>query len=267
MTTPLVMVIDSSMSMTVHPQLTDSGYKNFYTDTSAYVQVVDQSPSSWSVIPALRHAITVHPQSTFFWSLSANALIMNPALSLESHILHRLDSLMLKDVPVVPPDSVIHTFSHLRPSRTHLILSQDMDNLAHTSFLLRNTPSTPTETDNWAYYFLDAWFDPLYRSYAFQKAENHALEHLIQWHPTILAKMVLIEQRLINSYNFATPPVVLDEEAGDVRTHDSLWQEGDLLINFKGCDETEARDCGKEMREYFQKWEAAVENLGGSSTA
>ena len=50
---------------------------------------------------------------------------------------------MLKDIPVVPPDSVIHTFSHLKPSQVYLILTQDADNVAHTSFILRNTYSIP----------------------------------------------------------------------------------------------------------------------------
>ncbi|ETI27840.1 hypothetical protein G647_00289 [Cladophialophora carrionii CBS 160.54] len=238
------------------------GYKNFYTNTTAYLNLVDPSPSSWSMIPALRHALTEMSTSTFFWHLSADALITNPSLSLESHILQPLEALMLKDIPVVPPDSVIHTFAHLKPARTHLILSQDMDNLAHTSLILRNTPFSLQTPDNWAHYFLDAWFDPLYRAYAFQKAENHALEHLVQWHPTVLAKLVLIEQRRINSYNYASPPSK-DPLTGDIRTHDSMWQEGDLVVNLKGCRDGTMRDCEEEMRYYFAKWKKEVERLDG----
>ena len=239
-----------------------SGYKNFYTNTTTYSNLVEPSPTSWSMIPALRYAMTELSSSTFFWSLSADAFITNPSLSLESHVLQPLESLMLKDIPVVPPDSVIHTFSHLKPSRTHLILSQDMDNLAHTSLILRNTPFTTKTPDNWAHYFLDAWFDPLYRAYAFQKAENHALEHLVQWHPTVLAKLVLVEQRRLNSYNYATPPTK-DPLSGETRTHDSMWQEGDLVVNLNGCRESEKRDCEEEMRYYFAKWEKEVERLDG----
>ncbi|KIV80971.1 hypothetical protein, variant [Exophiala sideris] len=237
------------------------GYKNFYTNVTTYDDLVEPAPPSWSIIPALRHALTEHLSSTWFWLLSADALITNPSLSLESHILQPLETLMLKDVPVVPPDSVIHTFSHLKPSRTHLILSQDMDNLAHTSLLLRNTPFTTATPDNWAQYFLDAWFDPLYRAYQFQKAENHALEHLVQWHPTVLAKLVLIEQRRFNSYNFATPPV--RDETGELRTHDSMWQEGDFVVNLKDCREDAKHGCEEEMWEYFTKWEKEVEKLDG----
>jgi len=237
------------------------GYKNFYTNISAYSDLVDPAPSSWTVVPALRHALTEHRSSTWFWLLSADAFITSPSLSLESHILQPLESLMQKDIPVVPPDSVIHTFSHLKPSRTHLVLSQDMDNLAHTSFLLRNTPFTPATPDNWSQYFLDAWFDPLYRAYLFQKAENHALEHIVQWHPTILAKLVLIEQRRFNSYNYATPPIRDGDD--NLRTHDSMWQDGDFVVNLKGCRESDKRNCEEEMRHYFALWEKQVEKLDG----
>jgi hypothetical protein len=72
------------------------------------------------------------------------------------------------------------------------VLTQDKEGLAGGSFMVR--------TGEWAKYFLDAWFDPLYRSYNFQKAESHALEHIVQWHGTVLAKLALVPQRLINSY-------------------------------------------------------------------
>lgn len=213
------------------------------------------------MVPALRHALKLYPSSTFLWYLSADALITNPSLSIESHILDRIETIMLKDIPVVPPDSVIHTFSHLKPSNVHLIVSQDLENIAHTSMFLRNAPVTSKSTDNWAAYFLDAWFDPLYRYYSFQKAENHALEHIIQWHPTILAKVMLIEQRLINSYNFAYAKTT-DPETGVDRIQDSMWQPGDFVVNLKGCS-TKERNCYSEMRQYFDGWMADVERIDG----
>ena len=99
---------------------------------------------------------------------------MNPSLSLESHILEktRLESLMLKDKPVVPPDSVIKTFSHLKGDKIDVVLTQDGEGLCQGSLILRR--------GDWARFFLDTWFDPLYRSYNFQKAEGHALvSHLV----------------------------------------------------------------------------------------
>lgn len=164
---------------------------------------------------------------------------------------------MRKDIPVVPPDSVIHTFSHLKPNQAYLILTQDMDNIAHTSFLLRNTNAIPVAhgqpKESWSHYLLDAWFDPLYRAYAFQKAENHALEHIVQWHPTLLAKLVIIEQRLLNSYNYKSEKAAQGKD-GSRKIHDSMWQPGDLVVNLKGCAQTVQRDCQKEMKMYFDRW-------------
>jgi mannan polymerase II complex MNN11 subunit len=97
---------------------------------------------------------------------------MNLDLKIESHIMNpkRLESLMLKDQPIVPPDSVIKTFSHLKGNQIDMVLTQDREGLAPASFIIRN--------GDWARFFLDTWFDPLYRSYNFQKAETHALVSL-----------------------------------------------------------------------------------------
>ncbi|EEP80276.1 predicted protein [Uncinocarpus reesii 1704] len=85
------------------------GYLNFFASTSEYVPVLNDAPRSWASIPAVRHAMTLYPGSTYFFHLSPHALIMNPTLPLTSHVLDykKLDSLMIKDIPVVPPDSVI----------------------------------------------------------------------------------------------------------------------------------------------------------------
>ena len=162
---------------------------------------------------------------------------------------------MIRDVPVVPPDSVIRTFSHLTSSQTDLVLTQDLDNLAHTSMLLRNSA--------WSRYLLDVWFDPLYRAYNFQKAEQHALEHIVQWHPTLLAKLVLIPSRRMNSYSYSEPPE-REKETDAVRFVDTMWQPGDLLVNFNGCDDYADRNCETEFDEYYEKWLAHVEeNMNG----
>lgn len=94
---------------------------------------------------------------------------MNPALSLEAHITTpaRLGELMRRDVPVVPPDSVIRTYRHVPPERVQFIVSQDTEGLAPSSMIVKR--------GQWASYLLDAWYDPIFRLYNFQKAERHAL--------------------------------------------------------------------------------------------
>lgn len=146
-----------------------TGYSSFFANVSDYESSLDEAPSSWAIVPAVRHAMATHPHSTYFFHLSPHALIMNPSKSLKSHLLDssRLESLMLKDVSVVPPDSIIKTFSHLKASDIDLILSRDREDLNPGSFVIRQ--------GDFARFFLDIWFDPLFRTYNFAKAEIHAL--------------------------------------------------------------------------------------------
>lgn len=143
------------------------GYATFFPIAGEYD--VEGSPRSWALIPSLRHAMAAYPHSKYFFSLSPHALIMKPEVNLYTQFLapKRLEQLMLRDISVVPPDSVIKTFSHLKGDKVDLVLTQDREGLCQGSFILLQT--------DWAKFFLDTWFDPLYRSYNFQKAEGHAL--------------------------------------------------------------------------------------------
>lgn len=120
-------------------------------------------------VVAMRHSLTKFPDCKFVWYLDQNSFIMNFQLSIEEHVMKesRLESLMIKDFPVVPPDSIIKTFSHLKGQDVDFVLTQDKEGLSAGSFIVRN--------GDWARFFLETWFDPLYRSYNFQKAETHAL--------------------------------------------------------------------------------------------
>lgn len=164
---------------------------------------------------------------------------MDPTKSLDDVVLQpsKLKSLLIADQPVVPPDSIIKTYGHLRPDDADLVLSQDKSGLVHNNIILRN--------GEWAKYLLETWLDPLYRSYNFQKAERHALEHIVQWHPTILSKLVLVPQRTFSSYTRTT----LGEG----------YQPGDFVAMFHGCSNKDSgrESCVVESSGYLEKWRAA----------
>ncbi|KAL8683546.1 MAG: hypothetical protein Q9186_000458 [Xanthomendoza sp. 1 TL-2023] len=214
------------------------GYGTFFPSISSYPVPNTNSPPSWSLIPALRHALSLHRHTTYFLALSPHALIMNPSLNLHTHILSpkSLEKHMLKDKPVVPPDSVIKTFGNLKGDRIDLVLTQDGEGLCPGSFIIKN--------GEWARFFLDTWFDPLYRSYNFQKAEAHALEHIVQWHPTILTKLALIPQRLLNTYN-----IDLASRGGK----EAMYKDGDFIVRLVGCESDANRNCEKEFDEFYSK--------------
>ncbi|KAI9717079.1 MAG: hypothetical protein M1812_005014 [Candelaria pacifica] len=226
------------------------GYACFLPKASTYD--LKGSPITWARIPAVRHALTLYPHSSYFFFLDQQGLITNPSLSISDHIVSRsrLESLMLKDVPVVPPDSVIKTFSHLKGDQVDLILTQDKEGLAQGSFIIRQ--------GDWAQFFLDSWFDPLYRSYNFQRAEGHALEHVVQWHPTILSKLVLVPQRTMNSYD--------SESAGG--DENRLYKAGDFVVRLSGCDAPDAkRSCDGEMAPHFKEWQTRYKRTSQATEA
>ncbi|KAI9792455.1 MAG: hypothetical protein M1816_002339 [Peltula sp. TS41687] len=223
------------------------GYKTFFPTVKDYD--LKGASAGWSRVPAIRHAMALNPHSTYFFHLDQRALVMNTSLSVEAYIMapRRLESLMLKDIPVVPPDSVIKTFSHLRGDQVDLVLTQDDQGLGPGSIVVKQ--------GEWAKFFLDSWFDPIYRSYNFQKAETHALEHIVQWHPTILARLALIPQRIMNAYN--TDDASDPTHVGD----DCLFNQGDFIIHFSGCGTGKVRRCEDELEPYYIAWE---ESLGRS---
>ena len=139
---------------------------------------------------------------------------------------------MIPNIPVVPPDSVIKTFPSLSGDRVDLVLSQDADGLSEHSFIIRG--------GDWAEYLLDAWYDPVYRTYNFQKAERHALEHIVQWHSTVLAKLALVPQHILNSYS---------TKMAQFAASNGVYKEGHFIMSFGPCY-SGARRCEIEMQPY-----------------
>ncbi|KAF9888106.1 hypothetical protein FE257_009242 [Aspergillus nanangensis] len=220
------------------------GYTNFFANWSDYEPSLEGSPRSWGMVPAMRHAMASHPYSKYFFYLDTHALIMNPSQPLESHLLdkNRLESLIQKDVSVVPPDSIIKTFSHLQPEDIDLIITTDNEDMNPGSFVLKQ--------GEFSRFLLDVWFDPLYRNYNFAKAETHALDHIVQWHPTVLSRLALVPQRIINAYS--------KESNGAGK--DGSYKEGDFIIRFFGCDSDPKRNCEKELDPYYNLWAKKLKN-------
>jgi mannan polymerase II complex MNN11 subunit len=211
------------------------GYEAFVVRAEDYD--TKKAPASWANVLAMRHAITKFPDCTYLWFLDEHAFIMDPEQSLEQQVVspRTLESLMIRDYPVVPPDSIIKTFSHLRGEDADLIISQDKEGLNSGSFVLRN--------GDWAKFFTETWFDPKYRSYNFEKAQRHALEHIVQWHPTILSKLALVPQKTLGSYSHSSLG--------------KLYQDGDFVVMFPECTTSGQDICETESAKYWGTWKKA----------
>ncbi|KAJ4307185.1 putative alpha-1,6-mannosyltransferase mnn11 [Collariella sp. IMI 366227] len=212
------------------------GYKTLLAKITDYD--LHGAPFSWTSVVAMRDALTQYPECRYVWFLDANGLIMNPKLKIDEQVMApaRLDELMKKDVPVVPPDSIIKTFAHLRGADVDFVVTQDGEGLSAGSLVLRN--------GEWAKFLLETWWDPIYRSYNFQKAEVHALEHIIQWHPTILAKMAIVDQRVMNAYS-----------KGDKGEE---YREGDFVVRFSDCTADGPESCETVSQPFVQQWRKLV---------
>ncbi|KAL1896914.1 putative alpha-1,6-mannosyltransferase mnn11 [Ceratocystis pirilliformis] len=209
-----------------------NGYGTFFAKAGDYD--LNGAPMSWTKVVAMRHAMAKYPEAKFFWYIDQNSMIMDPNVKPERDILtnDKLDKTIIRDHSIVPPDGIIKTFGHLRGEDIDLAITQDAKGVVDTSFVIRN--------GEWAKFFLDTWFDPLYRSYNFQRADTHALEHIIQWHPTILSRLGLLPQRTINSYQHSTTG--------------AQYQEGDFILTLNDCTASGERSCNILATPYVKKW-------------
>ncbi|KAI1033300.1 hypothetical protein LB503_008670 [Fusarium chuoi] len=208
-----------------------NGYETMVVRASDYD--TGKFPRSWAKIIAMRHALSKYPDATYVWFLDQNAYIMELDKKVEEQVVNpaKLESLMIKDWSIVPPDSIIKTFSHLKGEDAGLVISQDETGLVTNSYILKN--------GEWAKFFVETWMDPLYQSYNFQKAERHALEHIVQWHPTILSKLALIPQRTFASYG-------RNKEG-------NAYRDGDFVTLLVDCTVTGPTSCDKQSHFYLQQ--------------
>ncbi|KAL2265708.1 hypothetical protein VTJ83DRAFT_6808 [Remersonia thermophila] len=215
------------------------GYKTLLATPSDYD--LAEAPASWALVPAVRDALTRFPRCAYVWYLDAAGFVMNPRLKLEEDILRpaQLDKLMRRDVPVAGTDGAVKTLASLKAEDAELVLTQDGgEGLAAGSFVLRN--------GEWAKFFLETWFGPLYRSYKFKKAEAHALEHMLRWHSTILSRVAIVDQHVLNAYN---------KGAGGQE-----YKDGDLVVRFPSCS---GKACETETRAFVQAWRRAFDAAQG----
>ncbi len=84
---------------------------------------------------------------------------------------------------------------------------------------------------------------PLYVHSMCQKdiTANKPQEHIVQWHPTILSKLALVPQRIMNSYS----------ATGNLT---STYAKGDFVVRFDGCEQAGERSCEKESESYMKAW-------------
>ena len=74
-------------------------------------------------------------------------------------------------------------------------------------------------------------------------------EHVVQWHPTILTKLALIPQKILNAYGVDIP-----SRGGK----DAMYREGDFIVRLVGCELDVTRNCEREFEKYYAEWKALI---------
>lgn len=70
---------------------------------------------------------------------------------------------------------------------------------------------------------------------------------MVQWHPTILSRMAVIDQRVINSYAKGTTA----EE----------YKDGDLVVGFPECVTVGPQECETRSQPFVQAWKRVFESV------
>ena len=68
----------------------------------------------------------------------------------------------------------------------------------------------------------------------------------MQWHPTVLAKMAIVDQSVLNAYSKGSKG--------------AAYKEGDLVVRLADCAAAGAQACESEAQKYVQRWREAFKD-------
>lgn len=198
-------------------------YQEFATTMNSINFLTTKERAKWARLFCMRAAMFAFPEAEWFWYLDQDALIMNQEVKLEQYLLSKeaLQSAILREQPVIPPNGLIKTYKNLQPENIKLIFTQSDNKIETNSFIVKN--------DNIGRAMIEIWHDRLYLNYNnFPYGPDSAITHILQWHPYLLSKTAIIPARTINSL-YANQ---VNEGANGDHTHYFL---GDLVAQWSTC--------------------------------
>ncbi|KAL6947273.1 hypothetical protein ACO0QE_002152 [Hanseniaspora vineae] len=196
----------------------------------------------------MRAAMNAFPKAKYFWFVDKNSLIMRLDLPLQSQILDPkvLEFNVLKGVHI-DSHSMIKTHLTFDPKATIIIPQQQETSDATTlsldfnSFIMAN--------DMYSHCFLDYLSDPLIRNYRWSSF-SQCVSHVLQWHPILLRKTMLINPKKIASI-YDQVSSVFEKPSGKEKVTANQYEENDMVVEFKGCVET--KSCGPLISKFYRK--------------
>ncbi|VEU21368.1 DEKNAAC102804 [Brettanomyces naardenensis] len=196
-------------------------YARWVQEFTPRLQSYGNFGSNWWRVILLREAMSAFPDAEFFWYLDEKCLILRDDINLQRYLLEPgvLGQAMLRDHPIVLPESAVRTYRSVDPQDISIILTQDSYGLSTDTMIVKN--------DLYGKAFLEYWGDRLYRGYEnFADNEIKALAHILQWHPYLLGRTAIVPSRMINSLH-------TDEKAK--KDASRSYQKGDFVVNLRSC--------------------------------
>lgn len=207
-------------------------YQEFVPIMNSIQFLTAKERAKWVRLYCLRAAMFAFPEAEWFWYLDQDSLIANLKVDLFDYLLNKenLNTAALREQPVIPPHGFIKTYKTLQPENVKLVFTQLETKIETNSFLVKN--------DVVGRGIIEIWSDQLFLNYNnFPHGPDSAITHILQWHPFILSKSVIVPARMINS---AHPEDSLPEEAesGD-NVH---YYPGDLVVQWSHMNPLESDD-------------------------
>lgn len=206
-------------------------YQEFSVVMNSKTFISNTERSKWARIYCLRSAMFAFPDAEWFWYFDQDGMIMNNRVDILTLLLSKkaLETNMLRENPIIPPDGLIKTYKNLQPENVRLVMTQSDTLLVTNSFIVKN--------DIVGRAIVDFWGDKLNLNYNnFPYGPDSVMTHILQWHPFMLSKAAIIPSRLINSLH-TSQSLDLAKKSTD-KTH---YFQGDLAVqwNCKGseCDQ------------------------------
>lgn len=159
-------------------------------------------PLEWAKVHLTREAMFAFTDGAWLWWLEQDAVILNHSFDIGAQVIfdkHALSQKMIRDAPIIPPKSIIHTYKFVPSNQIKLITTQNELGISMSSYLVRND-------ELYGRVLFDYLRDPLHRTYpGFRssgsgRALEAAMTHLVQWHPAILSRMALVSPLLLGAF-------------------------------------------------------------------
>ncbi|KAF2476633.1 uncharacterized protein BDR25DRAFT_322036 [Lindgomyces ingoldianus] len=195
------------------------GFTNLWLNTSRYD--IGEAHRTWSKIPAVAEAFSLHPTAEWVWLIDTDIIIMSPDTSIVDAIIapNAIESGLMRGTPILDGQLKDHptnisTPSDFRVEDIDILITQDHQSVNTGSVFFRRTAFT-----RWILEMMTDYTMLMGKEHV--GAEQDALKHLMLEHQLVRNHVGIYPQRKFNAY----------VQGGNTMG----YRDGDLMVHFAGC--------------------------------